>query len=146
MYDQLKNLEKTILDIKKQYQLVSVELNSCKQQQNTDPKELATLKSKLDNSYAERDTAKKQFIELDKRYQSLAEAHHMIGEDQDKLQKQLADLQQQNKSLQQHNHEVKQKNSDLQKQNHDLQEKNQLASERTEVVLKRLTRIDQVDG
>ena len=153
MYDQLKVLEKTILDIKKQHQLVSGELNRFKQQPNVDPKELSALKAKLDNSYAERDTGKKQLVELDNRYQSLAEAHHMIGEEQDKMQSQLADLQQSNEQLQQHNSALKQQNLELQqqndeikKQNNDLQEKNQLAAERTQVVLQRLTRIDQIDG
>lgn len=146
MYEPLKVLEKTILDIKKQYQLVSRQLEELKQQPNIDPKELATLKTKLDNSYAEHDASKKQLNELDNRYQSLAEAHHMIGEEQDKLQTQLAGLQQQNKELQQQNETLAQKNSELEQQNHDLQEKNQLAAERTQVVLQRLTRIDQMDS
>ena len=153
MYDQLKVLEKTILDIKKQYQLVSNELNRRKQQPVADPKELSALKAKLDNSYAERDTSKKQLSELDNRYQSLAEAHHMIGEEQDKTQKQLNDLQGINEELQQQtsrltqsNNELQQQNDDLKKQNNDLQEKNQLAAERTQVVLQRLTRIDQMDS
>ena len=87
MYDQLKTLEKMILDIKKQYQTVSHELSTLKQQPATDPKELAALQSKVDTSHAERDEAKKHLKDLDNRYQSLAEAHHMIGEEQDKLQK-----------------------------------------------------------
>ena len=37
MYDQLKVLEKMILDIKKQYQLVSGELNRLKQRPIADP-------------------------------------------------------------------------------------------------------------
>ena len=139
MYDQLRILEKMILDIKKQYQLVSAELSSLKQRPISDPKELATLKTKLDSSYAERDGAKKQFADLDKRYQSLAEAHHMIGEEQDKLQKQIELLEQQNHDLKQHNNEFNQQNSDLKK-------KNELAAERTQVVLQRLTRIDQTEG
>ena len=103
MYDQLRILEKMVLDIKKQYQLVSAELSSLKQHPVTDSKEFAALKTKLDNSHNERDGAKKQLNDLDKRYQSLAEAHHMIGEEQDKLQKQISQLQQQNSELQQHN-------------------------------------------
>ena len=97
MYDQLRILEKMVLDIKKQYQLVSAELSSLKQQPMTDPKELAALKTKLDSSYTERDGAKKQLSDLDKRYQNLAEAHHMIGEEQDNLQKQVSQLQQKNR-------------------------------------------------
>lgn len=153
MYEQLKVLEKTILDVKKQYQQVRHELARLKQQPSSDPKELAAMKSKFDNSVLERDAAKKQLSEFDNRYQSLAEAHHMIGEEQDKLQKQLAHLQQQNAELTQTNEQLKQKNQDVQRQihditqkNHDLQEKNQLAAERTQVVLQRLTRIDQMDG
>ncbi|MBU5617582.1 hypothetical protein KPY62_10870 [Psychrobacter sp. TAE2020] len=153
MYDQLKVLEKMILDIKKQHQLVSGELNRLKQRPNIDPKELSALKAKLDSSYAERDNGKKRLVELDNRYQSLAEAHHMIGEEQDKIQNQLAELQQSNEQLQQHNNtlkqqslELQQQNEEIKKQNNDLQEKNQLAAERTQVVLQRLTRIDQIDG
>ena len=86
-----------ILDIKKQYRLVSDELNTLKQKPNTDPKELSALKLKLDTSYTEHDASKKQLNDLDNRYQSLAKAHHMIGEEQDKLHTQLADLQQKNK-------------------------------------------------
>ena len=139
MYDQLRILEKMVLDIKKQYQLVSAELSSLKQQPMTDPKELAVLKNKLDSSYTERDGTKKQLSDLDKRYQNLAEAHHMIGEEQDNLQKQVSQLQQKNNELQQQNNELKQQNSDLKK-------KNELAAERTQVVLQRLTRIDQAEG
>lgn len=139
MNDQLKNLEKTILDIKKHYQLVSTERNQLKQQPNVDPKELAALKSKLDNSDAEHDNTKKLLGDLDNRYQSLAEAHHMIGEEHDKLQKQLAQVEQENSSL-------NQRNKQLEQQNNDLQEKNQLAAERTQVVLNRLTRIDQMES
>ena len=146
MYEHLKVLEKMILDIKKQYQLVSGELNTLRQKPHTDPKELSALKAKLDTSFAERDASKKQLNDLDNRYQNLAEAHHMIGEEQDKLHTQLADLQQKNKDLQQQNESLAQQNSELQQQNHDLQEKNQLAAERTQVVLQRLTRIDQMDS
>ena len=153
MYDQLKDLEKTILSIKKQHQLVCAELNHLKQQPHIDPKESAALKHQLASSIAERDAAKKQVTELDKRYQSLAEAHHMIGEEQDKLHKQVADLQQRHNDFEQHSNELQQQNknfkqqvSDIQQQNRDLQEKNQLAAERTQVVLQRLTRIDQTDS
>ena len=146
MYDQLRILEKMILDIKKQYQLVSAELSSLKQRPISDPKELATLKTKLDSSYAERDGAKKQFADFDKRYQSLAEAHHMIGEEQDKLQKQIELLEQQNHDLKQHNNELKQQYGEINQQNSDLKKKNELAAERTQVVLQRLTRIDQTEG
>ena len=139
MYDQLRILEKMILDIKKQYQLVSAELSSLKQHPVSDPKELAALTTKLNTSHSERDGAKKQLNDLDKRYQSLAEAHHMIGEEQDKLQKQVSQLQQQN-------NELKQQYSDIKQQNSELQKKNKLAAERTQVVLKRLTHIDQVEG
>ena len=146
MYDQLRILEKMILDIKKQYQLVSAELSSLKKHPATDPKELTTLQAKLDSSYTERDGAKKKLNDLDNRYQNLAEAHHMIGEEQDKLQKQISQLQQENRELLQHNNELKQQYSDIKQQNNDLQKKNQLAAERTQVVLKRLTRIDQAEG
>ncbi len=146
MYDQLRILEKMILDIKKQYQLVSAELSSLKQHPVTDPKEITALQTKLDSSYIERDGAKKQLSDLDKRYQNLAEAHHMIGEEQDKLQKQIGQLQQQNSDIQQHNNELKQQYLDIKQQNNELQKKNQLAAERTQVVLKRLTRIDQAEG
>jgi len=146
MYDQLRILEKMVLDIKKQYQLVSAELSSLKQHPVADPQELMILRTKLKTSHTERDGAKKQLGDLDKRYQSLAEAHHMIGEEQDKLQKQIDQLQQQNSELQQHNNELKQQYSDIKQQNSELQKKNQLAAERTQVVLKRLTHIDQVEG
>ena len=148
MYDQLKTLEKMILDIKKQYQTVSHELSTLKAAAcaATDPKELAALQSKVDTSHAERDEAKKHLKDLDNRYQSLAEAHHMIGEEQDKLQKKISHLQQQNSELQQHNKQLKQQYNDVQEQNSELQKKNQLAAERTQVVLKRLTRIDQAEG
>ena len=146
MYDQLRILEKMILDIKKQYQLVSAELSSLKQQPVTDPKELTALKTKLDSSYSERDGAKKQLNDLDNRYQSLAEAHHMIGEEQDKLHKQIEQLQHQNHALQQRNNELKQQYSDIKQQNSDLKKKNELAAERTQVVLQRLTRIDQAES
>ncbi len=153
MYDQLKHLEKTILNIKKQHQLVCIELSRLKQQPAADPKEIAALKTQLDNSIAERDAAKKQVVELDKRYQNLAEAHHMIGEEQDKLHKQMTDLKQRHNNFEQHSNELQQQNKDLkqqimdiQQQNRDLQEKNQLAAERTQVVLQRLTRIDQADS
>ena len=146
MYDRLKVLEKTILDIKEQYQLVSDELSQLKKQPTPDPKELVALKAKLENSYAERENSKKQLGEFDSRYQSLAEAHHMLGDEQDNLQKQLSQLQQKNSELQQLNEELKQQSAILQQQNNDLQEKNQLAAERTQVVLQRLTRIDQMDS
>lgn len=153
MYEQLKVLEKTILDIKKKYQHATQEITRLKQQPSADPKELAAMKSKFDSSVLERDAAKKQLNDFDKRYQSLAEAHHMIGEEQDKLHQQLAKLQQQNAELAQENAQLKQQNHEVQKQintvqqkNHDLQEKNQLAAERTQVVLQRLTRIDQIEG
>ena len=146
MYDQLKLLEKTILDIKKQYQLVSAELSSLKQNPVTNTQELTALQNKLNTSHTERDGAKKQLNDLDKRYQNLAEAHHMIGEEQDKLQKQISELKQQNNELQQHNKELKQQYHDIKQQNSDLQKKNQLAADRTQVVLKRLTRIDQAEG
>ena len=146
MYDQLRILEKMVLDIKKQYQLVSAELSSLKQHPVSDPQELAALTTKLNTSHSERDGAKKQLNDLDKRYQSLAEAHHMRGEEQDKLQKQVSQLQQQNSQLQQQNNELKQQYSDIKQQNSELQKKNQLAAERTQVVLKRLTHIDQVEG
>ncbi len=153
MYDQLKILEKMILDIKKQHQLVSNELTQLKQQPLTDPKELSAVKAQLNNSINERDNAKRQLIELDKRYQSLAEAHHMIGEEQDKLQNQLSHLEQKNSELQQLNNQLEQQYQqadkqidDIKQQNNDLQQKNQLAAERTQVVLQRLTRIDQMDG
>ena len=143
MYDQLTQLEKTILTIKKQYQLVSAELTSIKQRPSAN--DFAALKFKLDNSQAEQTKLKKQLSDFDSRYQSLAEAHHSIGEKQDKNQQQLTALQQQNKALQQQNKELSQKVSDVKQQNINLQEKNRLASERTQVVLDRLTRIDQMD-
>ena len=77
----------------------------------------------------------------------------MIGQEQDKLHQQLANLKAQNNELQQKNQRLELLNQDahekvasIKKQNHDLQEKNQLAAERTQVVLKRLTRIDQIEG
>ena len=72
MYDQLRILEKMVLDIKKQYQLVSAELSSLKQNPVTDAKEVTALKTQLDSRHSERDGAKKQLNDLDKRYQSLA--------------------------------------------------------------------------
>lgn len=129
MYDQLLQLEKIILDIKQQHQLVSEELNTLKQQPSTDPAVLTALQSQLDTSYAEHDTHKKQLGELDNRYQNLAEAHHIIGAEQDKLKKQVADLQQKNKALK--------------AQNSELEQKNILAAERIKVVLNRLAIIDQ---
>lgn len=146
MYDQLKQLEKTLFDIKRRYQSVNAELECLKRQPSADPKELTALKSKLDASYAERDSHKKQLGDLDNRYQSLAEAHHMIGEEHDTVQKQLAQVQQENTRLQHHNQQLEQQNKDIKQQNNDLQEKNQLAAERTQVVLNRLTRIDRMDG
>ena len=137
MYEHLLHLEKTILTIKKQHRLVSAELNMLKQQ-SSGSKEFNALKTNLESTQTERDTLKK---------------HHMLGEEQDKLQQQLADLQQQNKALQQQHDEIQQQNVNLQQQiaevdkkNINLQEKNRLASERTQVVLDRLTHIDQVDG
>ena len=47
MYDQLRSLEKMILDIKKQHQLVSAELSSLNQQPVTDQKSLPLLKPSL---------------------------------------------------------------------------------------------------
>ena len=152
MYEHLLHLEKTILTIKKQHRLVSAELNMLKQQ-SSGSKEFNALKTNLESTQTERDTLKKQLIAFDERYQNLAEAHHMLGEEQDKLQQQLADLQQQNKALQQQHDDIQQQNVNLQQQiaevdkkNINLQEKNRLASERTQVVLDRLTHIDQVDG
>ncbi len=49
MYDQLRTLEKMILDIKNQYQLVSSELSSLKQKPNSDPKEVTALKTQLNS-------------------------------------------------------------------------------------------------
>lgn len=138
MYDQLKHLEKIILDIQAQHQLAREELTSLKQNPSTDPTELSALKSQLDSSYAEHDTSKKQLGELDNRYQNLAEAHHMIGAEQDKLQQQVAQLQQQNSELHQQNNELKAQNSEL-------HQKNLLAAERIKVVFNRLTLIDQTD-
>lgn len=146
MYDQLRILEKMVLDIKKQHQLVSAELSNLKNQPVSDPKEISVIKTKLDNSFAERDAAKKQLNDLDKRYQSLAEAHHMIGEEQDKLHKQIEQLQHQNHALQQHNTELKQQYSEIKQQNIELKHKNELAAEHTQVVLKRLRLIDQAEG
>ena len=156
MYDQLRILEKMILDIKTQYQLVSAELSSLKQKPTTDPKELLALKTQLNSFRNEHDNAKKQLGDLDKlkkqlsdfdsRYQSLAKAHHMIGEEQDKLNKQIELLEQQNHDLKQHNNELKQQYGDIAQQNSDLKKKNELAAERTQVVLQRLTRIDQTEG
>lgn len=160
MYDQLKTLEKTILDIKKQYQLVSAELSRLKQQPSTDPKTLTTLKTQLNNSITECDKHKKQLTELDSRYQSLAEAHHMMGAEQDNLQKQLAEVQQYNQQLEQQNQQLEQQNnhikqsnsdteqqiSDIKQQNHDLKEKNRVATEHIQVVFQRLTRMDQMES
>ena len=146
MYDQLKILEKMVLDIKQQYQRASAELNSLKQRPTTDPKELAALQTKLETIHAERDGAKKHLNDLDKRYQSLAEAHHMIGEEQDKLQKQVSQLQEKSDELQQRNNELKQQYSHIKQQNSELQKKNQLAAERTQVVLQRLAHIDQAES
>lgn len=152
MHEQLLHLEKTILTIKKQHRLVSAELNMLKQQSNGS-KEFNALKTSLENTQIERDSLKKQLSAFDDRYQNLAEAHHMLGEEQDNLQQQLSDVQQQNKTLQQQNDELQQQNAALQRQvaevekkNSNLQEKNRLASERTQVVLDRLTRIDQVES
>lgn len=138
MYDQLKHLEQIILDVKKQHHLVSNELNILKQNPTIDPKELVIFKTKLENSYAERDNRQKQFDELDARYQDLAEAHHIMGTEQKSQQKQLLELQQQNSEL------LQQVNT-LKKQNNDLHQKNLLAAERTMVVSNRLAMIDQTN-
>lgn len=139
MYDQLVHLEKIILDVKKQHQLVSSELNHLKQQPNTDPKVLSALKTQLNNSMVECTAYKKQLHALDGRYKSLAEAHRLLNTEQEAQQQLLLDIQQQHKALQQRNNE-------LEKQNHTLHEKNKLASERTQIVLNRLTRISQPDN
>ena len=136
MYDQLEYLEHIILDIKEQHRLVSEELKILKQQPSAEPTELSALKSQLDSSYAEHDTHKKQLDELDNRYQNLAEAHHMIGAEQKKLQQQVAELQQQNSALHQQNNELKAQNSEL-------HQKNVFAAERIKVVFNRLALIDQ---
>ncbi len=153
MYNQLKVLETLILDIKQQYQTVSQELHQLKQQHLIDPEEFLTVKTQLESSITERDMAKKQLSDLDNRYQSLAEAHHMIGDEQDKLQKQLTDykqhnneLKKQNKQLEQQAQEANQHIDDLERQNHDLAKKNLRAAERTQVVLNRLSQIDRVDS
>lgn len=131
MIDQLKKLENTILQIRKQYQQAHQELMSLKQNPSVDAKEYQDLKSQFEHCQKEREAYKSKLSELDGRYQSLAEAHHLIGEEQDKLQQQIDEL--------------TQKNTELTTQNDKLLEKNRIAAEHTQVVLQRLTQIDRME-
>lgn len=145
MYEQLKILEAMILDIKAQYQKVSAELHHLKSQPTTDAQQLSELQQQRDDSIAAHKQAQQQLTDFDNRYQSLAEAHHMLGEEHEDLQNQIEELQHRNTRLEQQNQLFKQQAMDIKKINHELQEKNQLAAERTQVVLERLTQIDQMD-
>lgn len=138
MIDQLKTLEDTLSRIRQQYQQVKQELEAVKTTPQIDVNEYQALKSQLATSEKERNNLKGNLTELDRRYQSLAEAHHLIGEEQDKLQQQLAALTEENEALLADNEE-------LQQQNAKLLEKNRIAAEHTQVVLQRLTKIDQME-
>lgn len=138
MIEQLKTLEDTLLRIRQQYQQVKQELDSFKNKPQVDTKAHQQLINQLASSEKERDNLKATLAELDRRYQSLAEAHHLIGEEQDKLQQQVDDLTEQNETLMAENDAIKQ-------QNNKLLEKNRVAAEHTQLVLQRLTKIDQME-
>lgn len=130
MIEQLKTLEATILDVRKRYHITATELKNLKAKPTVNASDFEQAKQQLANSNEARDTIHKQLQDLDTRYQTLAEAHHTLSEEQHELVTQLKELQQQN--------------AKLKAQNQALQEKNRVATEHVQVVLERLTHIDQM--
>ena len=131
MIEKLKTLEQTLFEVRKKYDIQLAELEKLRDRPLKDISEFNGLKAKLDETseenqklQASRDELQQKLIELDERYQSLAEAHHMIGEEQDRLQQQVEELTLLNKRL---------------------QDKNREAAEHTEYALRQLTRIDQAN-
>lgn len=131
MIEKLRTLESALSTLRQQYALHLKELKELKSKPTTDASDYNELKAQLNHSHKkneqllqEKDALQQKLIELDERYQSLAEAHHMIGEEQDKLQLQVDELTQLNEVLQQ---------------------KNRQAAEHTKYALQQLTKIDQTE-
>lgn len=130
MINELKALEKMILQIRDHHQTTINELRRLQEKPNMDGLQIEKLTQDIAQLQQEKDLTQTQLLELDKRYQNLAEAHKLIGEAQEKLQDQIRSLRDENETLK--------------KQNHNLAEKNRIAAQHTKIVLERLTQIDQL--
>lgn len=132
MIEQLKDLEKTILEIRKQYHITATELVNLKA--NTSKvtvKEHNELLQRFKGNQADHESTKKQFVELDNRFQQLAVQNKQVSDEYIQLKHQYNEQQ---KLIQDQQKQVQK----LQAENQALKEKNSIATEHAKSAIEQL--------
>lgn len=129
MIDQLKVLEKTVLDVRKHYHITATELVNLKtKMEDFDSDANAKLKQQLIRKQSQLDAIESQLNELTGRHKEMSSNHQTLVNEHNEATQKVEQLEQQVKQLQQDKAE--------------LIEKNRIAAEHTKGALERLTQID----
>lgn len=153
MIEQLLNLEKVVLDMRKQYHITSAELvnlrakyeSALKQQKNSEhlSQQLSNVQAQLYSVQTQRDELTEQIQELEERNEELSSEHSDMSGQFNELKSQIEELTLANKLLERKAAQKIDENNKLRQDNRTLLEKNRIGAEHIRTALEKLTLIDK---